>query len=136
MFFHFLSFSFNFFYFSFIFFHLSFIFLHFSFIFFHFLSFSFIFFHFLFLCWCSKFDFFGPQFRYDSLDSSQVKIHFWAHLGVVTPLWALFSFFPTFFLPCFLSFFLLFIFSFFIIFIFLRKKVSSFLFTCISFKYF
>ena len=77
-------------------------------------------------------------------------INVWAHLGPL--FWALFSFFPYFFLR-FLSFFLLFKFSFLIIFLFIssffdfsmffifffhfsEEKVSSFLFSCISCKYF
>ena len=76
------------------------------------------------------------------------KINFWAR---VVPLWALFSFFPPFFFPvfclfpCFLffhffSFFCSFLhffdFLMFFIFHFFRRKSSSFLFSCISFKYF
>ena len=71
----------------------------------------------------------------------------------MTPLWSLLSFFSCFFSPVFLSFFLLFIFFIFLIFVhffiflillmffifffhFSEEKVSSFLFSCISFKYF
>ena len=120
----------------------------FSFIFFHFLPFSSIFFHFL--CWMLKIRFFlGLNFVTISLDSSYVKNHFLGPSRVL-PLWALFSFFSYFFYR--LSFFLLFIFSFFLIFCsflhffdfltffifffhFSEEKVSSFLFSCISFKY-
>ena len=84
-----------------------------------------------------------------------MKNQFWGPSRVVkvTPLWALFSFFSYFFfLPFFCLFFFLFIFSFFLIFcsflhlfdffnvfhffIFSEEKVCSFLFSCISFKYF
>ena len=154
MFFHVLSFSFIFFHFLSIFFH----FLSFSFIFFHFLSFSFIFDHFLSfflsLLGAPKSDFFGLHFVTISLDSSHVKNHF---LGpsLVVPLWALFSFFSYFFFSpvffCLFSSFLFFQFSSFFcsflhflisecflfsFFIFAKEKVSSFLFSCISFKYF
>ena len=104
IFFHFLSFSFIFHVpsFSNIFLHVlscSFMFFHvlsFSFTFFHFPSFSFIFFVFV---GCSKFHFFGPQFRYDfSWQFSCEKSFFGAHLGGNnTPLGPSFPFFPTFF---------------------------------------
>ena len=118
--------------------------------FFHFLSFSFIFFHFLSfslsLLGAQNLIFLGLNFVTISLDSSYVKNSFLRPSRVV-PLWALFYFFPTFFCSRFLSFFLLFIFlifcSFlhflkvfhFFFFIFSEEKVSSFLFSCISFKY-
>ena len=71
----------------------------------------------------------------------------------MVPLWALFSFFSYFFFLPFFVFFLAFYFSFFCLFLFIssffdflmffifffhfsEKKVSSFLFSCISFKYF
>ena len=107
-------------------------FLSFSFIFFHFLPFSFIFCHFLlysfFLSGAQNLIFFGLNFDTISLDNSYVKNQF---LGPsrVAALWALFSSFSYFFVPFFV-FFLLFIFSFSV------EKVSSFLFSCISFKYF
>ena len=152
IFYHFLSFSFTFFHFSF-----SFIFYHFlSFsifflsIFFHLLSSSFIFIHFLsFSCsfifflfvGCSKSDFFGGlNFVTISLDSSYVKKSiFCAHLGRYKKPLGLFTFFPHFFSFfdssfLFLNFFFFFIFLF-LFFIFLKKKVSSFLFSCISLKY-
>ena len=77
--------------------------------FFHFLSFSFIFFFFV---GCSKSDFFN--FVTISLDSSYVKNQFLGPSRVV-PLWALFSLFPTFFLPFFVLF-SCFLFSIFLIF--------------------
>ena len=161
--FHFLAFScifFHFLAFSFIFFH----FLSFSFIFFHFLSFSFIFFHFLCLCWVLKICFFlGLNFVTISLDNSYVKKQLILEPISVergeegggasregTPLGPLFLFFllfsPVFCLfSCFLFFhfsLFLFISSFFDLLMFFhfsffpKKKVSSFLFSCISCKYF
>ena len=139
MFFHVLSFSTIFvhllFYFSFIHFYLSFIFFHVSFIFFFFVG-------------CSKSDFLGINFVTISIDSSYVKKQFLGPSQVV-PLWVLFSFFSYFFfLPFFFfvvfclvffhffSFFVhFFIFGLFNVHFFLKKKVSSFLFSCISFKY-
>ena len=135
MFLHFLSFSF-------IFFH----FLTFSFIFFLFLSFSIIFFQFSLIffqiffvfVWCSKPDFFlGLNFVTISFDSSFVKNQFLGPSRVVvgTPLGPLVLFFPIF--SCFIYiFFFFFFFFFFNFFIFSEEKVSSFLFSCISFKYF
>ena len=93
----------------------------------------------------------GLNFVTISLDSSYVKNQFLGPSRVV-PLWALFSFFSYFFFSRFLSFILLFIFSFFYHFLFIssffdflmfsifffhfsEEKVSSFLFSCISFKY-
>ena len=146
IFFHFLSFSFIFLHFR-LFSFISFHFLSFSFIFFHFLSFSFISFHFLCLCWVLKIWFFsGLNFVTISLDSSYVTNQF---LGPSRGPLFLFS---TFFFSRFLSFFLLLIFSFFSffvhffiflifhvfhrLFLFPKKKVSSFLCSCISFNYF
>ena len=154
---HFLSFSFI----SFIFFH----FLSFSFIFFHFLSFSFIFvhlrsssfifFHFLSfsLLGAQNFDFFGPQFRDDFSSPFLCENQFLGPSRVVNPFGPSFPFFLLIFSPIFclfscflyihfLSFFVhFFIFWFFNVFhvlssFFPKKKVSSFLFSCISFKYF
>ena len=121
---------------------------------FHFLSFSFIFFHFLsfslsLFCAQNLIFFLGLKFVTISLDSSYVKNQFWGpSRGVIkTPLGPLFLFFLLFFLQLFLSFFLLFIFIFLIFvhffifvfscfhfFIFLKKKVSSFSFSCIFFQ--
>ena len=148
MFFHFLSFSFifwNFLSFSFICLSFSFIFLSCSFI---CLSFSFS------LLGAQNLIFFGPQFRYDfSWQFLMWKINFWAISGGIKkkkPVGPLFLFFLLLFSPVF-SFFLLFRFSFFYHFLFIssfsdflmffifhfsEEKVSSFLFTCISFKYF
>ena len=70
-----------------------------------------------------------------SLDSSEVKKK-QTNFGPIsggTPLGPLFLFFLLFFSPVFFVFFLAF--SFFHVFIFLKKKVSSFLSSCISFKY-
>ena len=92
--------------------------------------------------------FFRPNFVTISLDNSYVKNQFLG-LGEVkkTPLWALFSCFSSFFFSRFFVFFLAFYFSFFLIFcsflnflifnvfIFSEEKVSSFLFSSISFKY-
>ena len=108
--------------------------LHFS-LFFHFFiflfSFSFIFFHFV---GCSKS---GINFVTISIDSSYVKNQFWGPSRV-------FLFFLLFCSPfsCFFHFshFLFFIFCFVHVFhfpcsFFLKQKVSSFLFSCVSFKY-
>ena len=81
------------------------------FIFLHFLSFSFILFHFLSfsfsLLGAQKSFFLGLNFVTISVDCSHVKNQFLGPSRVVRPLWTLFSFFPTFFLP-FLIFFLAF----------------------------
>ena len=92
--------------------------------------------------------FFGPQFRYVFSDNSHLKKQFPGPSREVH-LWALFPFFSSFFfLPFFVFSLVLFIFIIFCsflhflnfcfsnaFFIFLKKKVSSFLFSCISFKY-
>ena len=94
----------------------------------------------------------GLNFVTISPDSSHVKNQFLGPSRVV-PLWALFSFFSYFFLPFFVfflacyffmfslflfisSFFLIFLMFFIFFFHFPEEKVSSFLFSCISFKYF
>ena len=164
MFFHFLSFFFIFVHFlSFVFFlfhflSFSFIFFHFllfSFIFFHFLSFSFIFFRFLsfsfILLGAQNLIFFGTSISLRFLLTVLMEKSIFGPIPG-TPFGPSFPFFPTFFSPVFLSFscFLkihfshfLFISSFFdffnvfhFLFSFSEEKVSSFLFTCISFKYF
>ena len=76
----------------------------------------------------SKSDFFGLNCFKISCDISFQKKTFFEPSWVV-PLWALFSFF---FLLSIFSFFLSF---FFLFFISSQEKVSSFLFSCISFKY-
>ena len=132
-------------------------FLSFSFIFFHIPSFSFIFIHFLSfslsLSGAQNLIFFGLNFVTISLDISHVKNQFLGPSRVIPPLGPLFLFFPLFFSSRVLSFLLafyffisshfLFISSFFdfqmffiFFFIFSEEKVSSFLFSCISFKYF
>ena len=124
------------------------------FVFFPFFHFSFFFIFSIFFMF--SFFFMGAQnlifclnFVTISLDSSHVKNQFLGPYRVVPP-WALFSFFSPFFLfRFFLTFFLLFIFHFshfcsflhflffnvFHFFIFSKEKVSSFLLSCISFKY-
>ena len=100
----------------------------------------------------SKYDFFGPQFRYDFSWQFLCEKSILGPISGGTPLGPLFLF-PTFFLPffCLFSCFLFFIFSHFLfissffdflmffIFFFIssEEKVSSFLFfSCISPKYF
>ena len=95
----------------------------------------------------------GLNFVTISLDSSYVKNQFLG-TSLVVPIWALFSFFFAFFSAVFCLFFFLFFFFIFLIFLFIssfldflnvfhflfsffpKKKVSSFLFSCISCKYF
>ena len=109
-------------------------FVHVSFIFFHFLSCSFIFCHFLlysfFLSGAQNLIFFGLNFDTISLDSSYVKNQFLGpSRAAPPPLGPLFLFFLL-FCPVFC------LFSCFLFFHFSVEKVSSVLFSCISFKYF
>ena len=130
----------------------------FSVMFFHVLSCSFMFFHVLSfsfsLLGAQNLIFSGLNFVTISLDRSHVKKQFWGPSRVVHPFGPSFPFFPPFFSPVFFFFFFCFlffhVFSFFVhFFIFLNflmffifflhfseEKVSSFLFSCISFKYF